>query len=492
MSEPTNPTPTPESAPAPAAVAPKPVAPQAPRQAPKPGGPRPGGNTRSFPRGDRPKLDGSKPQQLDIKDYAASKPNNRDLDKSIEDELNAALSGFDVAGTVVKEEVRKAPTIPGQTPVTSRKKGTIVGFHGKDVFVEVPGGRGQGVINIQQFEGRTPNLGETLEFDIEGYDGANGLLKLNLGGSAQAVTDWSSLARGMIVEAKVTGLNKTNTGLLIEVNGIRGFMPISQIDMYRVEKPEDYLNQKIKCQITELDREERNLIVSRRAILEMEREKIREQFWAEIEEGQTKTGIVRSVKPFGAFVDLGGADGLIPVSELSWNRVGDPSEVVQIGQKVEVKVAKLDREARKIALSLKQMLRSPWDDFAEVHKAGARLVGKVTRIADFGAFVEVAPGIEGLIHVSELSTQRVRRVRDVLNEGQEITVQVNSIDTAARRMWLSLKALKAESEAADAATEEAEREGDLKAAEERMATRLANPNLRGGIGAGRMQFDTGE
>jgi len=479
MSESVNPSPTPEPTPAPAA---NPVPQQGPRQAPRPGGPRPGGNTRPFPRGDRPKLDGTKPERLDIKDFAASKPNNRMLDQAIEDELNAALSGFDVAGTVVKDETRKAPLPFGQ-PQTTRKKGVIVGFHGKDVFVEVPGGRGQGVINIQQFEGRIPNMGETLEFDIEGYDGANGLLKLNIGGAAQTVTDWSSLSRGMVVEAKVTGLNKTGTGLLVEVNGIRGFMPVSQIDMYRVEKPEDYLNQKIKCQVIELDREERNLIVSRRSLLEAEREKLTEQFWATVEEGQIKTGIVRSVKPFGAFVDLGGADGLIPVSEMSWSRVGDPSEVVQIGQKVEVKIARLDRDARKIGLSLKQMLRSPWDDFADVHKAGARLKGKVTRIADFGAFVEVAPGIEGLVHVSELSSQRVRRVRDVLNEGQEITVQVQSIDTAARRMSLSLKALTAEAEASDAAAEDAEREEDMKAAEERMAARLANPNLRGGIGA---------
>jgi small subunit ribosomal protein S1 len=360
------------------------------------------------------------------------------------------------------------------------------------VFVDVPGGRSQGVLAIQQFEEKPPVVGEEVEFDIEGYDAANGLLRLTRGGSAQVVTDWSSVSRGMIVEAKVTGVNKNRTGLLVEVNGIKGFMPISQIDMYRVEKPEDYLNQKIKCMVAELDPSERNLVLSRRALLEQEREKIREQFWAEVEEGQVKTGIVRSVKPFGAFVDLGGADGLIPVSELSWSRVGDPSEVVQIGQKVEVKVARVDYEARKIALSLRQLVRSPWDDFAEQHKAGARLVGKVTRIAEFGAFVEVAPGIEGLVHVSELSTQRVRRVRDVLSEGQEVTVQVQSIDPEARRMSLSLKAMKAEAEAADAAADDAEREEDRKAAEERMAQRSANPNLRGGIGPGRIQFDKGE
>ncbi|HVK19021.1 MAG TPA: S1 RNA-binding domain-containing protein, partial [Fimbriiglobus sp.] len=427
---------------------------------------------------------------LTPRDFSAARPNTRDLDQQIEAEMAAALQGFDVSGTVARAETQSRGA---QRPDPSaRKRGLIIGIHGKDVFVDVPGGRSQGVLAIQQFEEKPPVVGEEVEFDIEGYDAANGLLRLTRGGSAQVVTDWSSVSRGMIVEAKVTGVNKNRTGLLVEVNGIKGFMPISQIDMYRVEKPEDYLNQKIKCMVAELDPSERNLVLSRKALLEQEREKIREQFWAAVEEGQIKTGIVRSVKPFGAFVDLGGADGLIPVSELSWSRVGDPSEVVQVGQKVEVKVSRVDYEARKIALSLRQLVRSPWDDFAEQHKAGARLVGKVTRIADFGAFVEVAPGIEGLVHVSELSTQRVRRVRDVLSEGQEVTVQVQSVDPEARRMSLSLKAMKAEAEAADAAAEEAERDEDRKAADERMAQRAANPNLRGGIGSGRIQFDKGE
>jgi small subunit ribosomal protein S1 len=496
MTEPNDAAPPPENtAPAPAENAPQPQ-PEEPRPAggfrpPAPGGPK-GGPRRPLPRNERPRNDGTKPPPLDVRDFAASKPNSRELDRAIEDELAAALAGFDVSGTVAKPETRTKPAVAGTPQTGGRKKGRVVGVHGKDVFVDVPGGRSQGVLPVQQFEGHPPAIGDEVDFEIEGYDGDNGLLKLTREGSAQVVSDWSSVTQGMVVEAKVTGVNKNRTGLLVEVNGIKGFMPISQIDLYRVEKPEDYINQRLKCQVAELDRQERNLVLSRRALLEAEREKLREEFWAAIEEGQVRTGIVRSVKPFGAFVDLGAADGLIPVSELSWNRVADPSEVVQVGQKVEVKINRLDREARKIGLSLRQLIRSPWDDFAEQHKAGARLIGKVTRLADFGAFVEVAPGIEGLVHVSELSTQRVRRVRDVLSEGQEVTVQVQSIDPAARRMSLSLKALTAEAEAADAAQAEAEREEDVRAAEERMTQRAANPNLRGGIGRGRIQFDKGE
>ena len=494
MSEPTSPDPIPPTPPtSPAAESPPtasaPTGDPARVPPPRVPGPRPeGGPRRPFPRGDRPKNDGSKPPQMDItKDFSLSKPNTRALDQSIEAEMEAALAGFDVTGSIAKEEGNRRPTgIPGQAQ--PRKSGAVLAIHGKDVFIDVPGGRSQGVLPLLQFEGKTPVVGQMVEFDIEGYDGANGLLKLTMQGAAQTVTDWSSISRGMVVEAKVTGVNKNRTGLMIEVNGIKGFMPISQIDMYRVEKPEDYLNQRLKCMVTELDPAERNLVVSRRGLLERERQEQLEQFWATIEEGQILTGIVRSIKPFGAFVSLGAADGLIPISELSWSRVEKPEDLLQIGQKVEVKVHRLDHEARKIALSLKQLIRSPWDDFVQQYRPGVRLPGKVTRILDFGAFVEIAPGIEGLIHISEMASLRVRRVRDVVNEGQEITVQILAIDEENHRIALSLKALEAEAEATAEAAADAEEQDDRKSAEERLANRPINPNLRGGIGRGGALF----
>lgn len=423
------------------------------------------------------------------KDFSLSKPNTRDLDQSIEADMQAALAGFDVAGSVAKEDTGpRKPTIPGQA--TARKRGAVLAIHGKDVFVEVPGGRSQGVLPLMQFEGKIPQVGDIVEFDIEGYDGANGLVKLTMQNAAQPVTDWSSLARNMVVEAKVTGVNKNRTGLMIEVNGIKGFMPISQIDLYRVEKPEDYINQRLKCVVTELDPSDRggNLVVSRRALLERERKEQEEKFWATIEEGQVLTGTVRTIKPFGVFVSLGAADGLIPMSELSWSRVSKAEDLVQVGQQVEVKVSKLDFDNRKIGLSLKQLIRSPFEDFAQQYRPGARLTGKVTRILEFGAFVELVPGVEGLVHISEMATLRVRRVRDVVTEGQEVTVQILSIDTENQRVALSLKALAAEAEDAEAAAAEAEKQDDLKTAEERLANRPINKNLRGGIGRSRMIF----
>jgi len=498
--EPTSPTPPaaePPAAPTPLEGTTTPVTPSAPARPapPRPGAPRPGGPSRQFPKGDKPFPRGDRPQNPggappQLRDFAAQKPNNRELDAMIEDELNNAMAGFSIESEVAKTEAQAKPKAAGTAP-GQRKKGRIVSVHGKDVFVEVPGGRSQGVLPLQQFEGRTPTIGEEVEFEVERYDGANGLLVLTREGAAQTVTDYSSIALHMIVEARVTGTNKNKTGLTVEVNGIKGFLPASQLDLYRVEDLDQFLNQRLKVQVVELNPEERNLIVSRRALLERERAQKAEQFWSTIQEGQVLKGIVKSLKPFGAFVDLGGADGLIPASEFSWQRVNDLSEFVKIGQQVEVLVARVDREARKIGLSIKQLTTSPFDEFATRVKAGARLTGKVTRIADFGAFVELEPGIEGLIHVSELSTQRIRRVRDVVQEGQAVDVEVLSVDPASRRIGLSLKAIAKEQEEAQDAASIAEREADARAAQELLANRPINPNLRGGIGTSPIKFDQG-
>ena len=310
-------------------------------------------------------------------------------------------------------------------------------------------------------------------------------------GAAQAVSDWSSVALHMIVEVKCTGVNKNGSGLLVEISGIKGFMPISQIDLYRVEDPNQFVVQTLKGEVVELNREERNLIVSRKALMEREREAQREKFWSELDVGQVRTGVVRGLQPFGAFVDLGGADGLIPVSEMSWKRIAHPNEVLTVGQRVEVVVKKMDPEARRISLSLRQLLANPWDSFAAQNRPGTRINGTVTRLTEFGAFVELAPGIEGLIHISELSTERSKRVRDVVTEGQEVEVQIMNIDTEARRVALSMKTIMAGAQAEQYAADDAEQEEDAAAAAERMANRTANPNLRGGIGGARFVYPTG-
>jgi len=230
---------------------------------------------------------------LDRKDFSQSRPNKRMLDASIEAEMEAALAGLDFGKLDEQGSQKPAAKTPG-----GKKKGTIVSIHGTDVFIDVPGGRGQGLLPLDQFETR-PQIGEVVEFSIERYDAANGLVLLTRQGSVQSVSDWSNISLNMIVLAKVTGMNKNKSGMMIEVSGVKGFLPLSQLDLYRVEDPEQFLNQQLKVQVVELDREERNLIVSRRAVQEREREDKREKLWARFKEAKPRVGVVGMINPLG-------------------------------------------------------------------------------------------------------------------------------------------------------------------------------------------------
>ncbi len=402
----------------------------------------------------------------------------RNMDVDLDSELEAAMGGLsdtDLYGDLSKPQKKSAEQAAG------RKKGKVIQVHGPDVFVSIPGGRSDGVLPILQFPDGPPEVGTEVEVDIEGYDPQSGLLVLTRKGAVQQA-DWSSVSVGMIVEARVTATNKG--GLSVDVNGIRGFMPISQIDLYRVENAEQYVNQRLRCLVTEVNPEERNLVVSARALMEKEREEKRDQLWRELAEGQVRTGVVRSVRDFGAFVDLGGADGLLHVSEMSWSRVSDPNSVVQVGQSVKVVVLKVDREHRKLSLGLKQLQASPWDNIDQRYPIGTVAKGKVTKLMEFGAFVELEPGVEGLVHISELAPQRVRRVADIVKPDQEVQVAVLRIDPAARKMSLSLKA---------ALAKPAEEEPEEEAAEAvEVKPRPRRTDLRGGIGESKVEFEAGE
>src|SRR6185437_8805690 len=201
-----------------------------------------------------------------------------------------------------------------------------------------------------------------IEVRVDHFDTAEGLLILSLKGAAVEAS-WENLKKGLIVEARVTKVNKG--GLDVEVDGIRGFLPIGQIDINRVDDASIYVTHKFKVIVTEANQREKNLVVSRREVLEQERAEQREKTWASLDEGQVRHGVVRSLKDFGAFVDLGGVDGLLHVGEMSWSRVSDPSGLLKVGQEVDVKVLKIDRENRKLSLGLKQLTPSPWDRIEE-------------------------------------------------------------------------------------------------------------------------------
>ena len=306
-------------------------------------------------------------------------PLKRQWDSGLEAELEAALAGFDPAAAAGDANRTGKP---GKTASTDREKGQesrpglrtgkVIGVRGKSIFVDL-GGKSEGVLPIDQFEGDLPLPGSTIEVVVERFDPEEGIQLLRRKGSA-IDADWETLRKGVIVEARVTKTVKG--GLEVDVDGIRGFLPISQIDLSRVDDAASYINQKFKAVVTEANQREKNLVVSRRELLEQERAELRERTWATLEEGQVHEGIVRSIKGFGAFVDIGGVDGLLPIGEMSWGRVSKVDDMLKTGDQVKVKVLKIDRTARKLTLGLKQLTPSPWDAAAEKYPRGTQVQGK--------------------------------------------------------------------------------------------------------------------
>ncbi len=338
----------------------------------------------------------------------------------------------------------------------------VVAVRRDDVFVEL-GGREQGIVPLRQFD-VPPQPGAAVQVVVQRFDPEEGLYELSLPNRAVQVDDWSDLIEGKLVEVRVTGHN--TGGLECEVNHIRGFIPISQISLYRVEDLAPYVDQRLTCVITEANPDRRNLVVSRRAVLEREREQVRQQLLNSLQPGQLRDGVVRKLMDFGAFVDLGGVDGLVHISQLAWGRVKHPSEVLQEGQAIRVRVEKVDPQTGKISLAYRDLLESPWTNIGLKYPPNTVVHGTVTRLMDFGAFVELEPGVEGLVHISELSPKRVWRASDVVHEGEAVEVLVLAVDAEAQRISLSMKALavaaqpaKKENEAAEAAPASGSRKG---------------------------------
>lgn len=318
----------------------------------------------------------------------------------------------------------------------------VISLRGEEVFLDL-GGKATGYVLKEELRDREGNLtvsqGDTIEGVVAGTD-ANGVrIRTSLsrvGGDRQALED--AHAAGIPVEGKITGVNKG--GFEIEVAGARGFCPMSQIDLFRPPEPEELVGQVVNFLITEL-RAGGEPILSRAALLRAERESQAEAIRASIVPGARLEGRVRSIQAFGAFVDLGGVDGLVHVSELSWDRVKHPNEVVEMGQTVEVVVLEVDEKTDRIALSLRKAHGDPWDDLLGAIQVGEAVEGKVARLTAFGAFVTLAPGVDGLIHISDMAHFRVRHPREVLSVGDQVRVKVASIELERRRISLSLKAL---------------------------------------------------
>jgi small subunit ribosomal protein S1 len=227
-------------------------------------------------------------------------------------------------------------------------------------------------------------------------------------------------------------------GLILDL-GVRGFLPASLVDIRRVQNLDEFMGQKLECKVIELNRSRNNVVLSRRAVLEEERKEVREQILGRLQPGQVVEGKISNIVDFGAFVDLEGIDGLIHISELSWSHVNHPSEVVSIGDTVRVKVLDIDRDRQRISLGLKQTQEDPWQRVLNEYKEGDVVEGKVTKIVAFGAFVQILPGVEGLVHISELAQHHVESPAEVVRPGDELQVKILEVDDSRRRLSLSVK-----------------------------------------------------
>jgi small subunit ribosomal protein S1 len=227
-------------------------------------------------------------------------------------------------------------------------------------------------------------------------------------------------------------------GLIIDL-GVRGFLPASLVDIRRVPNLDEYLGQSIECRVIELNRSRNNVVLSRRAVLEEERKEVRQQILERLQPGMIVEGNISNIVDFGAFVDLDGIDGLIHISELSWSHVNHPSEILSIGDAVQVKVLDIDRDRQRISLGLKQTQEDPWQRVVDTYNVGDELEGKVTKVVTFGAFVEILDGVEGLVHISELAAHHVENPREVIEPGDTVRVKVLEIDSERRRLSLSIK-----------------------------------------------------
>ena len=316
---------------------------------------------------------------------------------------------------------------------------TVVAVTAEQVFFDI-GYKTEGVLPVTAFEaGKVPAVGDRMLVSSKGRneEGYYDLSKIKV---AQP-KDWGSLEAAFeakaVIAGTVTGVVKG--GLTVDV-GVRAFMPASRSGVRDAAEMEKLVGQEIRCRITKLDTEDEDVVVDRRSVLEEEEKSNKEKRYAEVNEGDVMSGTIRSVMSYGAFVDLGGLDGLLHIGEISWARVDKPEDVLTVGQQVEVKVVKFDPATKKIGLSMKQLLPHPWDSVAEKYTVGQRVTGVVSRLMDFGAFVELEPGVEGMIHVSEMSwVKKVRKPEDLLKVGETVDVLILGISLPEKRMALGLK-----------------------------------------------------
>lgn len=321
-------------------------------------------------------------------------------------------------------------------------QGTVVAVNEDAVIVDI-GRKMEGVIPSQKLReaGRETPIqpGEQILVSITGTS-PDGYYELSLL-KVERPKDWSALEAAFAEKRTIAGVvvETVKGGLRVDV-GVRAFMPASRSGVRELADLDKLIGQEIQCRITKLDTANEDVVVDRRVVLEDEQRKARQELFSGLQENQVLTGTVRSLMDYGAFVDLGGVDGLLHVADISWTRIGKPADVLKVGDQIEVKILKVNRETRKISLGMKQLQPDPWSVAAEKYKPGERVTGTVARLTDFGAFVNLEPGIDGLVHVSEMSwSKKIRKPSDVLSVGEQVEVAVLGVNPAEHRISLGLK-----------------------------------------------------
>ena len=331
-------------------------------------------------------------------------------------------------------------------------EGEVVRIDRDEVLVDI-GYKSEGLVPSNELtirKGADPHdvveLGQRLEALVLQKEDADGRLILSAKRAAFERA-WNRIEESYNEQRTVEGpvIEVVKGGLILDI-GLRGFLPASLVDIRRVRNLESFLGQKLECKVIELNRSRNNVVLSRRAVLEEERKEEREKILTSLEEGQIIKGTVSNLVDFGAFVDLEGIDGLIHISELSWQHVDHPSEVVEVGEEVEVKVLEVDRDRERISLGLKQTRKDPWQEIVEEVNVGEQIKGRVTKLVSFGAFVEVAEGVEGLIHISELAEHHVETPDEIVRSGDEVEARIIDVDAKRRRLSLSLRPKREERE----------------------------------------------
>lgn len=323
-------------------------------------------------------------------------------------------------------------------------EGTVISIDKKEVVVNI-GYKSDGIIPASEFR-YNPDLkvGDKVEVYVESQEDKNGQLELSHK-KARLQKSWDNINKAMEGDEIIQGYIKSRTkgGMIVDVFGIEAFLPGSQIDVHPIRDYDIFVGKTMECKVVKINQEFRNVVVSHKALIEAELEAQRKEIISHLEKGQILEGTVKNITTYGVFVDLGGVDGLIHITDLSWGRVSDPHEVVELDQKINVVILDFDQEKKRIALGLKQLTPHPWDSLDQNLKVGDHVKGKVVVMADYGAFVEIQPGVEGLIHVSEMSwSQHLRSAQDFLKVGDEVEAVILTLDRDERKMSLGLKQLK--------------------------------------------------